>query len=87
MFSLVSVTTYIREEPILLPYIGPEFVEMLVRRRSVAEVSSSNEALEQSAPHKSEAPQAPSGTLRVTLLYVFIATVQPVTRWMFVLLS
>lgn len=86
MFSL-SATTYIGEEPILLPYIGPEFIEMILKRRTISETSSAERAVEQRVPDKREAPEAREGRLRVMLTHFVIITAQPVTRWMLVLLS
>ena len=66
----------------MLPYIGPEFVATLMRSRSVAEKPRGDEAIAHTVPNKHERGVLPEGTLRVTLLKLFIVTFQLATRWL-----
>ena len=66
----------------MLPYIGPEFVEMLRKPESVAETSSSDEPHMQIVRYTREAPEVLYGTLQLGLLKLFIITFQLATRWL-----
>jgi len=79
---LYSATTFVREEPTLLPYIGPEFAQMLARHRPITEASSSDEAVAQGHPDKTKASEVPYGPLRVALVKLFIVTFQVAVRWL-----
>lgn len=66
----------------MLPYIGPEFVEMLRKPGSVAETSSGDEPLVEIVRDTRKAPEVLYGRLQLFLLKLFIITFQLATRWL-----
>ena len=64
----------------MFPYIGHEFVEILVRLRSAVETSSSDEALVQADPDIGSAPEDPQGRSRLTLWNLLVAAFEVATR-------
>ena len=66
----------------MLPYIGPEFVEMIRKPGSVAEISSNDEPVVQVVPDTRKAPEVVYGRLQLALLKLFIITFQLANCWL-----
>lgn len=67
----------------MLPYISPEFLEILMKQRSVVEIEilSSDEAVAQVELDESKASDVSDRQSRVTVWRLFIAKFQRTMRW------
>jgi hypothetical protein len=65
----------------MLPYLGPEFIEVLTKRSIISATSTSGEKLRDADPHKSEAREVSKTQLPRIYSSLFVAAVQLVLRW------